>query len=187
MRLPYRSSCAACSRQPSASTSRSRGQSAFRGRDSSRKGELSRSIELASADRAAAAAILVVFDSDDDCPAELARELHAREAGGARLPVGVVMAEREYEGWLLGGLESLRGSRGISEKATAPATPESIRNAKRELTRCMVGTRRYVPVTDQPALSERLDLDLAVGRCRSRGKLRRELLQLAELALKGVR
>lgn len=76
--------------------------------------------------------------------------------------------------------------RGISEKATAPATPESIRNAKRELTRSMVGTRRYVPVTDQPALSERLDLDLAVGRCRSLGKLRREVLPLAELALKGV-
>ena len=52
--------------------------------------------------RADCAGILVLFDADDDCPAELAPTLEqwAREAAGA-IPCAVVMANREYEAWFL--------------------------------------------------------------------------------------
>jgi len=44
------------------------------------------------------AGILILFDADDDCPAELAPTLEewAREAAG-EIPCAVVMANREYE------------------------------------------------------------------------------------------
>jgi len=59
------------------------------------------------------AAILILFDSDDDCPKVLAPVLQAwAEAEARPLPCMVVLAHREYEAWFLAATESLRGIRG---------------------------------------------------------------------------
>ena len=57
--------------------------------------------------------ILVLFDADDDCPAEMAPRLErwAHDAASGR-PCSVVMANREYEAWFLASIESLRGREG---------------------------------------------------------------------------
>ena len=80
-----------------------------------RVGELERAIELAARQVGRQGGILVLIDSDDDCPAELGPELLGR-ARKARsdLPIGVVLAKREFEGWFLASAESLRGKRGIA-------------------------------------------------------------------------
>ena len=132
-----------------------------------RPGELEKAVRFASRSRAGAAAILVLLDADEDCPAELGPELAKRCRQTTHLPTLVVLASRELEGWLLGAKESLRGKRGIKANAVAPGNPEGIRGAKERLSKNMTGSRRYLEVDDQPALVERMDFVLAQDRCPS--------------------
>ena len=132
-----------------------------------RSDELEKAVVFASRARAGAAAILVLLDADDDCPAELGAQLAERCARATALPTLVVLASRELEGWFLGAKESLRGVRGIRSDASAPENPESIRGAKERLSSNMAENRRYLAVDDQPAFAERMDLDLAQARCPS--------------------
>ena len=131
-----------------------------------REGELERAVQQSVRSRPHAGGILVLLDADDDCPAQLGPRLLKRCRNVTQLPVAVVLAMREFEGWFLGAKESLRGIRGIRSDATAPQNPESIRGAKERLTKNMQG-QRYMGVDDQPALAERMDLELAKDRCPS--------------------
>ncbi len=142
-----------------------------------RPGELERAVKQAVRSRENAAAILVILDADDDCPATLGPELLARCRSSTHLPAAVVLAQREFEAWLLGAKEALRGVRGIRQDATAPSHPEAIRGAKERVSQNMQG-RRYVPVDDQAALAERMDIRLAADRCPSFEKLVREVRRL---------
>jgi len=94
-------------------------------------GELERAISQTIRDRDGVAGIMVLIDSDDDCPAELGVQLLDRAKQTTQMPVSVVLANREFECWLLGSKESLRGINGIVENATAPLNPENIRGSKR--------------------------------------------------------
>ena len=118
------------------------------------------------------AAILILFDADDDCPKELAPTLEewAREAAGGR-PCAVVMANREYEAWFLASIEALRGKSAILHDATSHPDPEGPRDAKGELEQRMRGGASYSPTVDQAALTAHLDLESAHRRCRSFRKL----------------
>src|SRR3989304_4009532 len=89
--------------------------------------ELERAVTLAARDRANAAGVIVVLDSDDDCPARLGPDLLARARTATNLPVAIVLAQKELECWFLGATESLRGKGGIREDSVAPENPESIR------------------------------------------------------------
>lgn len=117
-------------------------------------------------------AILVLFDSDDACPAETASTVRdwSRAAAGAT-PCDVVLAHREYEAWLLASIESLRGERGITEDAQPHANPESPRDAKGQLRARMRAGRSYSETRDQPALSARFSMSDAYARSRSCRKL----------------
>ena len=122
-------------------------------------GELERSIELAARRAGRRGAIFVVLDSDDDCPATLGPELLGR-ARKVRpdLPISVVLAKREFEGWFLASAESLRGLRGLASDLKPPPDPESIRGTKEWLTARMTAGRSYVETLDQPALAASFDL-----------------------------
>ena len=112
-------------------------------------------------------AILVVFDSDDDCPKELAPELKRwADAEVGDCPCEVVMPHREYEAWFLAAIRSLRGRRGIREDAGPHPSPETVRGAKEELERSMNRGWAYHEPTDQPALAAVFDM-AAAYRCRS--------------------
>jgi hypothetical protein len=102
--------------------------------------ELERAIELAARQLGRQGGILVLIDSDDDCPAELGPQLldRARKAR-SDFPIGVVLAKREFEGWFLASAESLRGKRGLPDDLTSPPDPESIRGAKEWMARHMIG------------------------------------------------
>jgi hypothetical protein len=142
-----------------------------------REGELERAIALARL--RACDAIFLLIDADDDCPAELGPALLERaQAVDQRLSYAVVLAKREFEAWLAGGLESLRGIRGIQSNALSPEEPENVRDAKKLLTQQMSG-RTYVEVDDQPALTERFDFEAARQRCPSLDKLLRDFDRIA--------
>ncbi|MFN2638261.1 MAG: hypothetical protein ABR585_14690 [Gemmatimonadaceae bacterium] len=87
--------------------------------------------------------VLLLVDADDDCPAKLGPELQKRmqTVAGQTSSVAII-ANREYESWFLAGIESLRGSCGISADASCPSNIEDIRGAKERLDHLM-GTEAY--------------------------------------------
>jgi Domain of unknown function (DUF4276) len=139
--------------------------------------ELEKAIELALL-QPGCASILIVLDADGDCPAELGPSLQARaQAVGRGMPVGVVLANQEFESWLLGGIEGLRGLRGIGAAAALAQDPDSIASPKARLDREM-GVRSYLETDDQAAFAELLNVEAAIARSRSFRKLVNELAKL---------
>jgi hypothetical protein len=137
-------------------------------------GELERAVNQGLRDRERVGGVLVLLDSDDDCPALLGPKLLRRCRKATNLPVVVVLANREIEAWFLGAKESLRGVRGIRNDAVGHAAPETVRGAKEHLSKNMAGGRRYLEVDDQPALMENMELELASQRCPSFYKFLRD-------------
>jgi hypothetical protein len=78
-------------------------------------GELERRIEIAARRVQGKGAILILIDSDDDCPARLGPELQQRARAASSLPVAVVLAKREFEAWFLASAASLRGCRRLAK------------------------------------------------------------------------
>jgi hypothetical protein len=135
--------------------------------------ELERAIKLAVLQ--GCASVLVVLDADKDCPAELGPGLQARaEAVAPGLPVAVVLANQEFEAWLLGGIDGLRGRRGISAEPTPVPDPDAITSPKGRLEREM-GERSYLETDDQAAFAALMDIEAAERRSRSFRKLIAEL------------
>jgi hypothetical protein len=141
-------------------------------------GELERAISQTIRDRSAVGGIMVLIDSDDDCPAQLGPHLLDRAKKVTPLPVAVVLANREFECWFLGSKESLRGINGILENASALLNPENVRGAKEHLTRNMARGRRYLEVDDQATFVEKFDLNAARRSSRSFDKCFRETERL---------
>lgn len=129
--------------------------------------QIRRAVRLAMTEEGCAG-ILMLVDSDDDCPKFAARQItdwSKQEAGVT--PCEVVMAKREYEAWFLASLESLRGHRGITLDATSETKPEEVRGAKERLETKMRAGLAYSETSDQVALTCRADLHAVYARCRS--------------------
>ena len=105
--------------------------------------------------------VIVLYDSDDDDPATAVattRE-HLAESSCEAL---VLVAVREYEAWLLAGIESLRGTASIAEDASFLGDPESPRNPAGKLEEQM--TESYKKTLHQARFTGRLDLEKASER-----------------------
>ncbi len=141
--------------------------------------ELERAVELAAVHAGAEGGILVILDSDDDCPAELAPQLLARtREARADLPSAVVLPNKEFESWFLAAARSLRGKRDFPDDLEAPPQPEAIRGAKEWLVQRRK-TRAYSASVDQAALTALFDLD-AARKAPSFDKCYREVIRLLE-------
>ncbi len=146
-----------------------------------KKGELERAVELAARKTGGMGAVLVLIDSEGDCPAQTGPALLSRAcATRSDLPIGVVLAKHEYEGWFLAAAESLRGRRGLRQDITAPPDPEAIRGAKEWLSDRMEPGMKYHEVLDQPALTAVFDF-AAARRTDSFDKCYREIVRLLEV------
>lgn len=140
----------------------------------SKPGELERRIELAVEK---ATAVVILFDSDDDCPSKLAATLKARAAQSrSDVDTAVVIANREYEAWFIAAARSLSL---LSGDEASPPDPESIRGAKAWVNKRL--TTGYAPAADQAALTATMSLEEA-RRARSFDKLVRDLITLAQRA-----
>lgn len=136
-----------------------------------RQEEVTRMVKLARL-QPDCAAVLLLFDGEDDCPVELAARVrewaqHAAEP----IPCDVVIAYREYETWFLSAVESLRGRWGIADDAAAPANPQAKRDAKGALEEYMPVNRAYSPTVNQADMSAVFDMALTHRRNRSFRKL----------------
>lgn len=146
-----------------------------------RPGELERTVTLAARKLAGPGGILVVLDSEDDCPALLGPALLARiRAPRADLPSAVVLAHREFEAWFLGAASSLASRRGLRPDLASHPAPESVRGCKEWMSEQMEPGRIYSPVDDQPAFATTFDLEMARRSCPSFDKFHRELLGLLD-------
>ncbi|HVN04133.1 MAG TPA: hypothetical protein VMT86_06930 [Bryobacteraceae bacterium] len=147
-------------------------------------GELERAVVLAAGLAGRDGGILVVLDSDDDCPAELAPKLLARtRAARGDLPSAVVLANKQFESWFLAAANSLRGHGHLPADLEPPAEPESIRGAKEWLEQ-RAYDRSYSANVDQPSLTSMFSLDLAL-RAPSLDQCYREVLRLLETLRSG--
>lgn len=141
-------------------------------------GELERAVELAARKVSGAGAVLILLDSDENCPAMLGPSLLGRaRAVRGDVPISVVLAKHEFEAWFLAAAESLRGRRGLRDDLESPVQPENVQGAKEWLTDRMIGDRHYVETLDQPALAAIFDL-AAARRSDSFDKCWREMNRL---------
>lgn len=143
-----------------------------------RSHELQRAIQLACGKIGGQGGILILFDSEDDCPARSGPDL-LRQAQSTRpdIPISVVLAHREYETWFIAAAESLRGCINLPSDLSNPGHPEHIRGAKEWLSSHLPRHVRYSETVDQPELTRRFDLK-AARRVDSFDKLYREVIKL---------
>jgi hypothetical protein len=103
--------------------------------------------------KADCAAVIIIFDGDDDCPATLGPRVQAwaqEEAG--QVPCAVVIPHREYEAWFL------------AARHPPYSNPESVRDAKGALDELVGG---YLPTVDQPSFSATFEMSRAYAQSRS--------------------
>lgn len=141
--------------------------------------ERERTIVLARAKIEDSGAILVILDSDGDCPATLGPQLlqHVSACAGI-IATGLVFAHQEFEAWFLAAAESLQGKRELSPDLAAAPDPEAVRDAKGWLRQRMPAERAYSETADQPAFTTLFDMQMARVRSTSFDKCYREISRL---------
>ena len=141
-------------------------------------GELERHIKLAARLGGPEARILILLDANGDCPAELAPVILKRaRAERSDRRIEVVLAKREYETWLLAGIESLRGETGSAVEAAPRPEVEGIRGVKGRLDQEL---GPYRPTANQAAFTARFDMAAARRRAPSFDKMWRAVTALLE-------
>ena len=116
--------------------------------------------------------VVILFDSDDDCPVEVADLVRtkSREVLGHDR-VMCVVAHREFESWYIAAAESLSGVRGLGALAEPSAADLAVRGAKEWLSARMVGRKKYDPQIDQAPHTAKKSHDLPRDRRTSITKL----------------
>ena len=132
------------------------------------------------------------YHTDTFCARDAARTLadDARAArGGEAFSVAVVFAMKEFEAWLLAGVESLRGRTLADGRGTVPNDAkcpeidvEAKRGAKEEFKAVVPG---YEQSLDQGVLARDVDLARVHDRCRSFRRFRSAIEQLADAIRSG--
>jgi hypothetical protein len=131
--------------------------------------------------------ILVVLDADEDCPTILAATILARAKTmvSPDFPIGVVVANREYETWFLAAFPSVRFRRALERRGfrlRQRSLPrgmdiEAIADCKARIETLV--DIRYKPTKHQPALTRLLSFAPGMARrSRSFPKLLKELHEL---------
>jgi hypothetical protein len=127
-----------------------------------KEGGLEDAVRLGAFEMGDNGAILVLLDSEGDCPSELAPRLLAR-ARNARpdKQISLVLAHQEFEAWFLAAASSLKGRRGLAGEIEDHPSRETVRGCKEWLEARMPPTIKYSETVDQPAFSAVFDLQLA--------------------------
>lgn len=139
-------------------------------------------------------AILVLLDADEECPMTLAAELlaRARRMVPVDYPVGVVVANREYEAWFLAAFASANFRRALLdrgfrlERRSLPRglVIEAVANCKDRIAG-LVGLGKYEERVHQPALTQ--ILPFTPGMTRRSRSFRKLLEELHDLLMRARR
>jgi hypothetical protein len=137
--------------------------------------------------------ILVLLDADEDCPATIAAALlaRARTQVAPDCPLGVVVANREYEAWFLAAFPSApfrqaieaQGFRLKQRSLPRGMDVEAIADCKARIETLI--DLRYRPTIHQPALTR--ILPFTPGMTRRSRSFRKLLKELHELLMKARR
>jgi hypothetical protein len=93
--------------------------------------------------------VILFLDADDDCCKDLHKLITDWSATTIyRTSFDIVCIEKEFECWLLAGIESLRGIRGIAPHASPPSNVNQIRGAKGRISDLMPSGISYSETTD---------------------------------------
>jgi len=142
--------------------------------------ELSRAVQLAGKKLATyhPVALLLLIDADEACPALMGPQLcNAIREVEPRIPLGVVLAKREFEAWLVASISSIAQHEGIAPPAHPPADPETLNDPKGYLGQHIFPDGKYSETVDQPRFSDVFDMHQAEV-CSSFRKFRREVDRL---------
>jgi hypothetical protein len=121
--------------------------------------------------------ILIVFDADDDCPVSKHKEVLDQARGIApHRRIAVVMANREYEAWLMASARSLHGQRGFQWQEEPTSIPFDTKRDAKGWIRERMGGASY-GISDQVAFTKHIDLAMAFENSRSFRKLCSEWLK----------
>lgn len=137
-----------------------------------RPGQLEQYLSIAVQVGGPSAGILVLLDSDKDCPAELGPELlgRARQARPDKR-IQVVLARSEYEAWFLAASESV-----VLGAPSAPSEAEAVSGAKEWIRQ----HQAYRPTVDQAPMTAKFAMEDARRRAPSFDKLWRAVEALLE-------
>lgn len=139
-----------------------------------KKAESERHLNLAASKSGEDGWILVLLDADDDCPAQLGKEILERaQQCIPHRQVSVVVANREYEAWFLASAQSLNGIHGFTISPDETVDAETPRNTKLWMKE-HIQNGSYNEVKDQPRFTARFDLKQAFDNSRSFRKLCKE-------------
>jgi hypothetical protein len=140
------------------------------------------------------AAILIIFDGDLELPrgegvaapfcpkTDVQQLLQSAQEAARGVPCQIVVAYKEYESWLLAGIEGIRGKHGIPDDARCPKNFETVRDAKGQLAAAMGNGQKYLPLLHQVSMTAHFDLGLAFRRSRSFRKLVKAFADLHDAA-----
>jgi hypothetical protein len=108
--------------------------------------------------------ILVLLDSDGDCPVKKARMLAQRiQTHGTKYPVAIVVAHHAYEAWLLASMETVCEHPDLPSGLTYEKDCQEASNPKKWIKERM----HYQETTHQLELTRLIDLDIAKANSRS--------------------
>lgn len=149
-------------------------------------------VSIALASQRTPDALFVLLDADEGCPKKVGEELlrRARNVLPEGFPVGVVLANREYEAWFLAALGSPRFRRSLVENGICDTPPvassvkdaESISDCKKRVAELIL-REKYQETIHQKTLTELLPFTQAVAlRSRSFRKLLKELSEVLQAA-----
>lgn len=115
--------------------------------------------------------ILIVFDSDNACPKELAERIRTfASTVVAHRRVSVVIPHCEFEAWFIAAYNRTEAT------SANNVDPERIRDAKGWVAQHTLGGA-YREVLDQPKLSAKMDLETALVHSRSFRKLCKDWIE----------
>jgi hypothetical protein len=140
-----------------------------------KEGGIESAVEFTASETRENGVILILLDSDGDCPGKLAAQLlvRAREARADKR-ISVVVTHQEFEAWFLASASSLKGVRRLSADMIDHPEPESVHGCKEWLEKWLPPTSKYSPNADQAALTATFDMTLA-KKTRSFRKLWKEV------------
>ncbi len=113
--------------------------------------------------------IIVIVDSDNDCPVSLAKGLAERAQAASSVSVAIVCPVRMFENWFVCSAEEICPSEEV------PPDCEHFRNPKRWLNNCLGG---YQASVDQEDLVWNINFDKAMPRSPSLERLVNAISQL---------
>ena len=113
--------------------------------------------------------VLVVLDSDDDCPAQLGPSLLLQTANASSKPVMIALADRDFEDWLFASAETLGLGLTYTPDIRGKGAIES-----------SLKPRKYAKPTWQPRLAQTINLDVAASRSASFARMLRRFDDLCK-------